>query len=103
MNGRLVFAVSVILILLGIAATSSLADPPDTLANPPIHQHWIVQPDGTRVQVGPRLCDQPDNPAIRQAFNEFHNNLHIAGLLGPAAPGLHNSVGAEIIGTPGCH
>ena len=41
-------------------------------------------------------------PGIQQAFNEFHNNLHVATQysIGPAAPGLHNGQGGEIVPTP---
>lgn len=93
---RVVIAVVTALALL-VPATASLADP--DLTNVPRHRHWIEQPDGTRVQVGPRFCDNPD---LQEAFNQFHNNLHIAtpSSIGPAAPGLHNGMGAEIKATP---
>lgn len=50
------------------------------------------------VQVGPVVCD---NPNLQNAFNQFHNNLHISAGQGPAAPGLHNGSGGEIVAT-GC-
>ena len=69
----------------------------------------IVQEDGTLIPVGPNLCE---NPNLRQAFNEFHFNIHhsqVPGIgdietLGPqnGAPGLHNGHGAEIVGVGGC-
>jgi hypothetical protein len=63
----------------------------------PPHRHWI-----NGVQVGPDICDNLGDPGIQQAFNEFHNNLHIATKysIGPAAPGLHNGQGGEIVPTP---
>ena len=44
------------------------------------------------IAVGPDLCDNAGDPGTQQAFNQFHNNLHIAtaSSIGPAAPGLHN-------------
>jgi hypothetical protein len=82
-------------LLLGIAATTGHADP--NLANVPPHRHWI-----NGVQVGPDICDNPGNAAIQRAFNEFHNNLHVAtsSSIGPPAPGLHNGRGGEIVPTP---
>ena len=90
------------------SAGISLADPPDTLIRPPNHRHFIVTPDGP-VPVGPQICG---NPEMQQAFNAFHYNVHhsqVPGIgdiatLGPqdGAPGLHNGVGAEVIGVPGC-
>jgi hypothetical protein len=72
-------------VILGIAAAAGHADP--NLAN--------------GQQVGPDICDNPGNAAIQHAFNEFHNNLHIAtaSSIGPAAPGLHNGKGGEIAPT----
>jgi hypothetical protein len=100
MNRRLVFALCGLAVLvgsavlLGIMAVSGRADP--NLPNVPAHRHWI-----NGVQVGPDLCDNPGDAAIQRAFNEFHNNLHVAtaASIGPAAPGLHNGTGAEIQAT----
>src|SRR6266511_1450895 len=102
MNPRLVIALGSIAVLIGtavlfgIAAATGHADP--NLANVPAHRHWI-----NGVQVGPDLCDNSGNPGIQRAFNEFHNNLHVAtsSSIGPAAPGLHNGQGGEIAST-GC-
>jgi hypothetical protein len=82
-------------VLFGIAARSGHADP--NLPNVPAHRHWI-----NGVQVGPDICDHPNDPGIQRAFNEFHNNLHVATqyAIGPAAPGLHDGRGAEIRPTP---
>ena len=78
-------------VLFGALARSGHADP--SLPNVPPHRHWI-----NGVQVGPDICDNLGSPGIQQAFNEFHNNLHIAtgASIGPAAPGLHNGQGGEI-------
>jgi hypothetical protein len=97
---RLVVLVSLAVVLgsaalLALAATAVHADP--NLPNVPPHRHWI-----NGAQVGPDLCDNPGEPGIQQAFNEFHNNLHIAtpASIGPAAPGLHNGRCGEITPTP---
>ena len=89
-------------------AGPALADPPDTLVNPPNHRHFIETPNGL-VPVGPQICG---NPEMQQAFNQFHYNVHrsaVPGIgnvltLGPqaGAPGLHNGRGAELIAVPGC-
>ena len=76
-----------------ITVATSRADP--NLSNIPKHRHYVKQPDGTLVEVGPRLCD---NPQVQRAFNQFHNNIHAVSPtgIGPVAPGLHNSSGPEI-------
>jgi hypothetical protein len=66
-----------------------------TLAGPkqpdvPAHRHFIQHADGTLVEVGPRLCD---NPKLQNAFNNFHYNVHVPS----GAPGLHNGRGSEIV------
>jgi hypothetical protein len=53
-------------------------------------------PDGSTRAVGPDLCDNQDNPAMKLAFYNFHWNVH------QGAPGLHNGQGTEIYGHPGC-
>jgi hypothetical protein len=101
MKARLVLGLVGIAVLLGaaalfgIAAVSGHADP--NLHNVPAHRHWI-----NGVQVGPDLCDNLGDPAIQRAFDQFHNNLHVAtsSSIGPAAPGLRNGIGAEITATP---
>jgi hypothetical protein len=81
--------------LLAIAAATGHADP--DLAN--------VRPTAT----GSTLCGwartsatTPGNAGIQQAFNQFHNNLHIAtaSSIGPAAPGLRNGIAPDIEATP---
>jgi len=101
MKKRLVFGLVSIAVLLGVTAATGLADP--DLTTVPPHRHFIEQPDGTRVPVGPQVCDNLDHPGLRNAFNQFHNNLHIAtsSSIGPAAPGLHNGQGGELKAT-GC-
>ena len=76
-----------------LGATSAAADP--SLGNVPRHQHYIENPSGAMVRVGPDVCA---NPNLQKAFNQFHNNLHAAttGGIGPVAPGLHDDVGGEI-------
>lgn len=82
-------------------SAGSISADPKPLDNPPLHRHYIVQPDGTRVEVGPNLCENPD---LQAAFNQFHYNVHVGSLQGPpgGAPGLGNGNGAEIVGAAGC-
>jgi hypothetical protein len=82
----------------GIAAiltfvARSEADP--NLTNIAPHRHWVQTPSGELVEVGPRVCG---NPQLQKAFNQFHNNVHaVSGSgIGPAAPGLHNFQGADL-------
>jgi hypothetical protein len=77
-----------------------VADP--NLTNVLAHRHFIQTPDGQLTPVGPDLCDNPGDPGIQNAFNQFHNNLHVASpsAIGPAAPGLHNGKGGEIVARP---
>jgi hypothetical protein len=101
MRERLLLCLA-ILVGVGIAAATGLADP--NLSNVAPHRHFI-----NGQQVGPDLCDNYDfvnhvatNAGIQKAFNEFHNNLHRAtnpppvGTNGPVAPGLHNGKGGEL-------
>ena len=83
-----------------LSAGSIFADP-KPLPNPPFHRHYIQQPDGTRVPVGPNLCE---NPEMQDAFNQFHYNVHVGSAQGPqgGAPGLGDGKGAEIVGVIGC-
>jgi hypothetical protein len=90
----LVVSAGLALVVLG-AATAG-ADP--NLNNVPPHRHYITMSGGQQVEVGPRVCD---DPSLQEAFNQFHNNLHVSAGFGRAAPGLHNSVGGEITAT-GC-
>ena len=78
----------------GLLAAVLLAIPSFGSADPkppiPAHRHFIVKPDGTLVPVGPDLCDNATDPAIQQAFANFHWNVH------KGADGLANGQGAEI-------
>lgn len=38
------------------------------------HRHFIVTPNGDRVQVGPGVCE---NPSAQDGFNHFHGNVHV--------------------------
>lgn len=97
MKKRLIFAVLLAVATVLMTAAIGLADPSLTNVSP--HRHWMSTPAGL-VEVGPRVCD---DPSLQDAFNQFHNNLHVATVssIGPAAPGLHNSKGAEITAS-GC-
>ncbi len=93
-----------VLVLVAVAVSGSIgvasADP--NLPDIRPHRHFIETDAGKTVEVGPRVCD---NPALQDAFNQFHSNLHraVPGSTGPAesAPGLHNGFGGEITAT-GC-
>ena len=106
---RLALALAAAAFLVALGASSTLADPPGTLVNPPNHRHFIQSPDGRLIPVGPQICGHPE---MQRAFNEFHYNIHHSGdpvhgvvdTLGPqnGAPGLHNGLGADLIVMPGC-
>lgn len=76
------------------AVRTTQADP--NLGNIPPHRHYVHTPDGGMVEVGPRICG---NPQLQKAFNQFHNNIHVASgsAIGPVAPGLHNFKGADLL------
>ena len=97
--------------VLAVTAIGALAGPgsadPD-LVNVPAHRHWLGDP-ANGVQIGPRLCD---NPNLQKAFNQFHFNIHHSFIPPPAgpgpidslgpqdgAPGLNNDHGGEIVAT----
>lgn len=98
MKARLTIGIVAGVAAIMIAVATSRADP--NLTNVPRHRHYIQTADGSLVEVGPRLCD---NPKLQNAFNQFHNNIHVAtgSSIGPAAPGLHNFTGAEVL-SGGC-
>ena len=97
---RLIVVIMAGAVLVG-GASFATADP--NVPNIPPHRHFIQTPEGTLVQVGPRVCD---DPSLQQAFNQFHINVHASATspttpidtLGPqhGAPGLHNGVAAEL-------
>jgi hypothetical protein len=98
MRKLLVLATSIA--VLGTAAGVAIADPNLNLTTTP-HRHFI-----NGVQVGPRLCDNPDSAAVRRAFTQFHANVHthagVTGEIGPEspAPGLHTGAGPVIASGP---
>lgn len=93
---RRLVAVMVVFGVLG-GGGFALADP--DLANVFPHRHFVQTPAGGLVEVGPRVCDDPSKQA---AFNQFHNNIHLvtATGIGPAAPGLHDLRGADLMFGP---
>jgi hypothetical protein len=93
MKARLAIGIVVGMATVLITAATLQADP--NLKNVPRHRHWVNTPTGELVEVGPRVCDNPD---LQRAFDQFHNNIHVASgsSIGPAAPGLHNFTGAEL-------
>jgi hypothetical protein len=93
MKKRLIFGILIAIAAVLMTAAIGLADP--GLTDVPAHRHWVSTPAGELVEVGPRVCD---NPNVQEAFNQFHNNLHALtpSGIGPVAPGLHNSQGAEL-------
>jgi hypothetical protein len=97
MKLRLVVATIAGLAAILIAVAKGDADP--NLTNIPPHRHFVNTSSGL-VEVGPRVCD---NPNLQGAFNQFHNNIHVAtgASIGPAAPGLHNFKGADLMAS-GC-
>jgi hypothetical protein len=95
-----VLSLSLGLVLLSLVAFSpAKADP--TLPDIVPHHHYVQLQNGTLVEVGPRVCE---NPELQPAFNQFHYNIHHAlpleGTNGPqnGAPGLHNFKGADLTG-----
>lgn len=77
------------------ATAIAVADP--NLPNITPHRHFVENEQGRLVQVGPRVCD---NPNLQRAFNQFHSNIHVKVEESPgpehSAPGLHNFRGGEI-------
>jgi hypothetical protein len=97
------FKVLVLLLGIGLLLTAGIALADPNVPNIPPHRHFIQTPEGSLVQIGPRVCD---DPSLQQAFNQFHINVHASSTspttpidtLGPqhGAPGLHNAEGAEL-------
>jgi len=89
---------AVFLVIPGVSG----ADP--DLDNVAAHRHFLVvagsDPPVYVAEIGPDLCDKPN---LQNAFNQFHNNLHVAtaSSIGPAAPGLHNGQATELV-SRGC-
>lgn len=95
MNKRLILAVIFVVGLVGLSAATAAADP--NLNDVPRHRHFVKVSATQMAEFGPRVCD---NPNLQEAFNQFHNNLHVSAGWGLAAPGLHNGTGGEIIPGP---
>jgi hypothetical protein len=97
MKARLALGIATGVAAILITVSTTRADP--NLSNVPPHRHY-VQTAGGLVEVGPRVCG---NPELQRAFNQFHNNIHVASgsSIGPAAPGLHNFQGADLLAS-GC-
>lgn len=80
--------------LVGVLGTAgiAIADPNLTLQAAP-HRHFLQTPSGP-VEIGPRLCHNKTNLALKSAFTQFHANVHshsgVTGEIGPVAPGLQN-------------
>ena len=92
MKMRLGLGISAAVATILVAVSTTQADP--NLGNIPPHRHYVQTSNGL-VEVGPRVCG---NPQLQKAFNQFHNNVHVASgsAIGPVAPGLHNFNGAEL-------
>jgi hypothetical protein len=93
MKGRIALGIVAASAAVFFSVKTSHADP--DLQNIPPHRHYVKAPDGSLVEVGPRVCDDPH---LQRAFNQFHNNIHTVSAtgIGPAAPGLHNFKGADM-------
>lgn len=108
MMRKLIVLTTAAFVLIG-GVSVAVADP--NVPNIAAHRHFVQKPTGELVQVGPRLCDNPSDPTLQRAFNQFHVNVHHSSTsptteietLGPqhGAPGLTNTQGAELIAT-GC-
>ena len=92
MKMRLGLGIAAAVAAILVAVSTTQADP--NLGNIPPHRHYVQTSNGL-VEVGPRVCG---NPQLQKAFNQFHNNIHLASgsAIGPVAPGLHNFNGAEL-------
>jgi hypothetical protein len=95
-DAKVVFAALLLLVLaaaLLVVPGMVLAGGPTLPSNPPpppAHRHFLVEPDGSLVPVGPDWCDNRNDPAIALAFYHFHWNVH------KGADGLVNGLGGEI-------
>jgi hypothetical protein len=62
------------LLLIAITALAFAFSAAPTLAAVPPHDHWLTTGSGSVVHVGPKVCD---NPAIYDAWLNFHTNVHV--------------------------
>jgi hypothetical protein len=60
------------LLMAGSALVTVWAALPAFASHVPPHQHFLVNPDGTRIPVGPDACKFGPSTA----FDEFHFNIH---------------------------
>lgn len=61
------------LLLIATTALALAFSAAPTLAVEP-HNHWLTTGSGSVVHVGPKVCD---NPAIYDAWLNFHLNVHV--------------------------
>jgi hypothetical protein len=88
---------ALLFVLAGVFAgttATAFADAP-----PPVspHQHYLILPDGTRLPVGPDICDNSD---LAQGFYGFHQNVHKGTPATFAFTQENNPVGFTITGCP---
>jgi hypothetical protein len=95
MKMRAVLASVMLVALVGF--TAATAAPDANLNDVPWHRHFITLTSGERIEIGPNVCDNPD---LQEAFNQFHNNLHVSAGFRRAAPGLHDGIGEDIAPGP---
>lgn len=109
MKGRLMLAFVVVSASIALVAFAGpgLADPSDMFFPVPPHRHFVENPNGDLVAIGPQVCEHPE---LQKAFEQFHYNVHHshvpAFLGGPGdvetvgpqngAKGLQNGSGAEL-------
>lgn len=104
MRKRLLIVLTIGLLGMAFLIIPSIGGADPDLNNVAAHRHFLVVAGSNPIvylaEIGPDLCD---NPNLQNAFNQFHNNLHVAtaSSIGPAAPGLHNTQGAELV-SRGC-
>ena len=100
MRTRLLIALTIGLLGVVFLIIPNIGGADPDLNNVAAHRHFLVvagsNPTVYLAEIGPDLCDNSD---LQNAFNQFHNNLHIAtaGSIGRAAPGLHDGQGAELV------
>lgn len=85
----------VALVCVAIGGTIGVAMADKDLSDHPIdHRHYI-----NGQEVGPRICDHPDDAGVQEAFNQFHANHHShggTGGQGPIAPGINDEQGPRL-------
>lgn len=55
----------------------------------PPHRHFLVQPDGSLLPIGPQVCE---DPGLQTAFNQFHASIHVGTVGTFAMDHSHNPV-----------